>query len=205
MLGTHCLESSSPTSFPGESRLIMPGPGMPCRGPTCHPRTPPLVPARTPTDLRVERRLRHGQNGLCQRQRHADTREERRMRACCRTLRPPPAPCWLRQGCQQAPMSRRRLSLAQRAPADQPRPRWARADRQCVHTLCHPPLPVQGNKSEQQARDRTLAIPQVLGSRRASCSQGASHLRAQTGLTHREDSPQSSAVLGPSGPSLGAR
>ena len=47
----------------------------------------------------------------------------------------------------------------------------------------HPPLPFQDNKSEQQARDRTLAIPQVLESRRASLSQGASHLRAQTGLT----------------------
>lgn len=97
----------------------------------------------------VEQRLRHGQSGLCQRQRHADTREERRMRACCRTLRPPPAPCWLRQGCQQAPMSRRRLSLAQRAPADQPRPRRARADRQCVHTLATRPC-LQDNKSERQ-------------------------------------------------------
>ena len=47
----------------------------------------------------------------------------------------------------------------------------------------HPPLPFRDNKSEQQARDRTLAIPQVLESRRASLSQGASHLRAQTGLT----------------------
>ena len=78
------------------------------------------------------------------------------MRACCRTLRPPPAPCWLRQGCQQAPMSRRRLSLAQRAPADQPRPRRARADRQCVHTLATRPCPSETTRASSKQETERL-------------------------------------------------
>ena len=159
------LESSSPSSFPGSLAAACPAFRH------CHV-TKTLDGMRSEdTSARlgaasralVEQRLRHAQSGLCQRQRPADTREEHRTRACCRTLRPPPAPCWLRQGCQQAPMSRRRLSLAQRAPADQPRPRRARADRQCVRTLATRPCPVQDNKSERQARNRTPAIRKCSG------------------------------------------
>ena len=152
------LESSSPSSFPGSLAASCPAfrhchvtktlDGMRSKDTSAR--------LRAASRALVEQRLRHGQSGLCQRQRHADTRDERRMRTCCRTLRPPPAPCWLRQGCQQAPMSRRRLSLAQRVPAAQPRPRRARADRQCVHTLATRPCPSKTTRASSKQETERL-------------------------------------------------